>query len=803
MNNFKKVLSLLLVAFLAVILVGCNKTEGPAQEELNENLEQIYVTGLEDALSDITLPKYFKGDKKKTITWTSDSEYLVVTEYDENNANHDMYYRGQVILAVEAHNFKLTAILTYEYEDGKTVTGTKEFTGNIVADDWANNSYATIAEAKSSEGKTSNESKIKFSGTVTFTTDSGYVVSDETASIYVYGSTHGRKVGEKVTVRGVWATYNNMPQVATGSAAQVDGTDTSMTYETIAEEKTVAEIAALKTQKVDAVNTTKFFKTVVIAQNIPASTYNTYKFVDPTDSNKYIEVSKYNSTSTLAEVGELVNGKAYTVYVVIYCSRSAEGDGIWDVLYIPGTAVETTIELTDEQIINNALVAAANQIDSEYYSNAEVALSNTSESNVALSYEVIEGSTALAIVDGKLVVTCQNAEVVGKVKITGVYGSTTAETVVTIKVGAAMKNWISVAEALAICNALEDGKTTTERYFVYGTVVSVYNETYCNFTLTDGTNNITVYGLYTEDGSKKYGTKDDASFTGEIPVKAGDVVFLNTQIQKYVKNGTVTPELVYARLQPTQHDGLQIMTPMTTTDAYDLAATLNGDNQETTTKEYYIYATVKDIVKEDYCNFNITDGTKDLLVYGLLTADGSKKYGTKEGDAFTGDVPVKAGGKVLLLAKVQNYKGTYELKDAKLIKYEEVVEVKEPQLTNPNPTKEYTVAEILTVMADYVDNTTSKDKFTVKGKVISSKYNETYKSYTIDLEGPDGTIFQLYSVGLADTITGDYTAENALVGKTVVCTGYIKLFKGTYEMPYLGTAPDGSKFTPTVSSITE
>lgn len=801
MNNFKKVLSLLLVAFLAVVLVGCsNKAEEAAKEELNENLEQIYVTGLEDALSDITLPKYFKGDKKKTITWTSDSEYLVVTEFDDNNANKAMYYRGQVVLAVDAHNFKLTATLTYEYEDGKTVTGSKEFSGNIVADDWANNSYATIAEAKSSEGKTSNESKIKFSGTVTFTTDSGYVVSDNTASIYVYGSTHGRKVGEIVTVRGVWATYNNMPQVATGSAAQVDGTDTTMTYETIAEEKTVAEIFALKTQKVDAVNTTKFFKTVVIAQNIPASTYNSYKFVDPADSNKYVEVSKYNSSDTLTEVAGLVNGKAYTVYVVIYCSRSAEGDGVWDVLYIPGTAVETTVELTDEQIINNSLAAAATQMNAEYYGNTEVTLA-TSESNVALSYEVVEGSTALSIVDGKLVVNCQNEEVVGKVKITGTYGNTTAETVVTIKVGAALKQWITVTEALAICNALEDGKTTDERYFVYGTVVSVYNEQYCNFTLTDGTNNITVYGLYTEDGSKKHGTKDD-TFTGIIPVKAGEVVFLNTKIQKYVKSGTVTPELVYAWLQPTQHDGLQIMTPMNATDAYELAATLDGSKKETTTKEYYILATVNDITNETYCNFNITDGTNSLLVYGLYTADGSKKYGTKD-DTFTGTIPVKAGGTVLLLAKIQNYNGTYELKDAKLLEFTEATEVKEPQLTNPDAKKEYTVEEILAVMADYADNTTSKDMFIVKGKVISSSYNETYKSYTIDLEGPDGTKFQLYSVALDESITEDYTAKDALVGATVVCTGYIKLFKGTYEMPYLGSSPSGDKYTPVVSSVTK
>ena len=215
MNNFKKVLSLLLVAFFALILVGCggNDAEKAAQQEIEENLEQLYVTGLEDALNDLALPKYFKGDKKKTITWESDSDSLVITEYDDGDDNKNMFFKGKIVLKKEGHNFKLTATLKYEYEEGKFVSGTKEFKGNVVADEWADNNYETIAAAKSTEGKTSNESKIKFQGTVTFTTDAGYIVSDKTGSIYVYGSSHGRKVGEKVTVRGVWASYNNMPQV--------------------------------------------------------------------------------------------------------------------------------------------------------------------------------------------------------------------------------------------------------------------------------------------------------------------------------------------------------------------------------------------------------------------------------------------------------------------------------------------------------------------------------------------------------------------------------------------------------------
>ncbi len=806
MNNFKKVLSLLLVAFFALILVGCggNDAEKAAQQEIEENLEQLYVTGLEDALNDLALPKYFKGDKKKTITWESDSDSLVITEYDDGDDNKNMFFKGKIVLKKEGHNFKLTATLKYEYEEGKFVSGTKEFKGNVVADEWADNNYETIAAAKSTEGKTSNESKIKFQGTVTFTTDAGYIVSDKTGSIYVYGSSHGRKVGEKVTVRGVWASYNNMPQVATGSNAQVIGQDTTTTYESLAEEKTIAEIAAIKTQKVDAANTTRIFKTIVSAQTIANSTYNTYKFVDPTDSSKYVEVSKYNSTTTLTEIGGLVESKkVYTLYVILYCSRTAETDGIWDVLYVPGSAVETTIELTDEQKANNALAAVVAGINSEYFDNAEVTLVASDAAGVAFSYSVTEGSTALEIKDGKLEVKCQSEEVIGKIKIIATLNNITVEKEVTIKVGVALKHWLSVTEALEICNNLEDGKTSTERYFVYAQVKSIDNETYCNLTVTDGTSNMIVYGLYTEDGAKKYGKKDDAAFTGTIPVKVGDVIFLNTKIQKYIKNGAVTPELVYSWLQPTQHDGLQVMTPMNVSDAYALAETLDGPSKETTTQEYYVYAQVKSIDNETYCNLTVTDGSKDIIVYGLYTEDGAKKYGTKEDASFTGTIPVKVGGTVLVKTKIQNYNGKYELVNAKLLKVEEPKVQKNPQLTNPEANKEYTVAEILKVMEEYDSGTTSTDLFIVKGKAISSTYDSEHNSYTIILEGLDGTTFKLYSAQLDSSITEDFKAQDAFKDMTVVCKGYLKLFGTEYEMPYLGTSPNGSAYSPVISSVTK
>lgn len=800
MKNFKKYFSLLLIALLAFVLVGCNDAEKEAQALVDEEVEQIYVTGLEDALADLSLPKYLKGDQKKTITWTSNSEKLIVTEFDDA-ASKDLYYKGEVVLQREGSTFVLTATLKYEYSDGKFVQATKEFPGNIVADDWADNSYDTIAAAKSPEGKTKDESKIKFTGTVTFTNSNGYVVSDETASIYVYGSAHGRTVGEVVTVRGVWSHYNHMPQVASGAVANVISTAGTLNYEALAEEKTISEIVALEAATIDDVNCTKVFKTTANVQTIPNADYNTYKLADPLDSSKYVEVSKYNDTTALDEIkGYVDNGKAYEMYVIIYCVNT---NTHWDVLYIPTTAKETSLQLTDEQKANNALTSLSNKIDTTIYKDTTIELP-TETNGVIFKYEVVEGSLALSIVDGKLVVKCQDAETVNTLKVTATVGTTSVDATISITVGASTINWITVSEAMAIYDELEKGATSESKYFIYGTVKNIDNETYCNFYLTDGTNSIYVYGLNAADGSGKYGTND--GYLG-VPFEAGDKVFLQANVMKYYnsKYDSLKAELTNAVLQPYQHDGLQQCTPMSVSDAVEFAATLDGDSKEISAREYYVEATVKSIDKEAYCNLTVTDGTSDLIVYGLYTADGSGTYGTQYATML--GVPVKVGSKVLLLTKLQNYQGKYETNKAKLISNKDPEVEKNPQLTNPDATKEYSVDEIYEVMKEYDSGVVSTDMFIVKGKVVSSSYSSSFGSYTMVLEGTDGKTFELYSIKLDDSLsswaTEEYQAENGFKDCVVVCKGYLKLYNTTYEMPYLGTSPSGSAYSPVVSSITK
>lgn len=98
---------------------------------------------------------------------------------------------------------------------------------------------------------------------------------------------------------------------------------------------------------------------------------------------------------------------------------------------------------------------------------------------------------------------------------------------------------ISIAEALEICAGLPSGQPTEdeERYYIRGTIVSVTNAEHGGMIITDGTNEISVYGTYSHDGVLKYSALE------EKPYK-GDEVLLHCTLQNY--NGTY--EIQNARL---------------------------------------------------------------------------------------------------------------------------------------------------------------------------------------------------------------------------------------------------------------
>ena len=102
--------------------------------------------------------------------------------------------------------------------------------------------------------------------------------------------------------------------------------------------------------------------------------------------------------------------------------------------------------------------------------------------------------------------------------------------------------YTSIPEIYRIGNALADNAQTGESYYVRGTVVSVTNTTYGNLTIDDGQGNtLYVYGVYDKTGATRYDGLTD-------PPRVGDTVVLCGPVKKYVAGGTVTVELMRARL---------------------------------------------------------------------------------------------------------------------------------------------------------------------------------------------------------------------------------------------------------------
>jgi len=100
---------------------------------------------------------------------------------------------------------------------------------------------------------------------------------------------------------------------------------------------------------------------------------------------------------------------------------------------------------------------------------------------------------------------------------------------------------ITVAEALQIIDALSDGKTTTETYQVKGVVTRVDeistafgNTTFIMADTPDAATGLTVYRAKGFDGQ---------NITDPDIIKVGDEVVVEGKLQKYVKNGEVTPEV--------------------------------------------------------------------------------------------------------------------------------------------------------------------------------------------------------------------------------------------------------------------
>lgn len=94
----------------------------------------------------------------------------------------------------------------------------------------------------------------------------------------------------------------------------------------------------------------------------------------------------------------------------------------------------------------------------------------------------------------------------------------------------------TVAEILELCGE-ESGYTSTERYYVRATIVSIDNPTYGEMTISDETGDISVYGTYSADGELRYSELDEKPYAGDEVLLYGTVQNFNGS--KEIKSGWI------------------------------------------------------------------------------------------------------------------------------------------------------------------------------------------------------------------------------------------------------------------------
>ncbi len=118
---------------------------------------------------------------------------------------------------------------------------------------------------------------------------------------------------------------------------------------------------------------------------------------------------------------------------------------------------------------------------------------------------------------------------------------------------------------------------------------------------------------------------------------------------------TTTPQETPALTTAPEEEGIKVIT---IAEALELC----GESGNITTERYYIRGIIEEMKNAAYGNMVVKDETGSITVYGTYSADGSLKYSEMTDKAFTGD-------EVLLSCILQNYNGTKEVKNARLIEY--------------------------------------------------------------------------------------------------------------------------------------
>ena len=325
------------------------------------------------------------------------------------------------------------------------------------------------------------------------------------------------------------------------------------------------------------------------------------------------------------------------------------------------------------------------------------------------------------------------------------------------------------AEEITIGEFLSKADPNTT-YRLTGTVQNIANTLYGNFDLVDETGSVYIYGLLDKDGNAK-------NFES-LGIKEGDTLTLEGKYKDFNGKAEIANAQYISHVSSGDGPG-----PSTPAEQITIADFLSKADPNTT---YRLTGKVSNITNTQYGNFDLTDATGTIYVYGLLDKDGNAKnfesLGIKEGDEIT------------IEGKYNEYNGSPQIKNAQYISGGSGGDV-----PGPGTVEQITIADFLS-KAD--PNTT----YRLTGKVsniTNTQYGNfdltdaTGTIYVYGLLDKDGNAKNFESLGIKEgdeiTVEGKYNEYNG--NPQIKNAQYISGGSGSGGGDDPGTVPSGEYIT--------
>lgn len=207
----------------------------------------------------------------------------------------------------------------------------------------------------------------------------------------------------------------------------------------------------------------------------------------------------------------------------------------------------------------------------------------------------------------------------------------------------------TVAEFLAAA------ESETQPYKLVGKVSDIQSDVYGNFNLTDATGTVYVYGLVSKDlGGFAKNKANDKSFAS-IGVKEGDEITIIGFRQTFTpKEGDPVIEVVGA-YYVSGASGSGDQPGGDTEEVKNATVSQFIAAEKSTTQPYKLTGTVSNIKSDVYGNFDLTDETGTVYIYGLVSKDLGGYAKNKANDKSFKSIGIKEGDKITIVTFRDDY----------------------------------------------------------------------------------------------------------------------------------------------------